>query len=51
MAAVQEESLFQMIKKTSKTNPNSIVSAYKDNVALVSGPKIEQFAPKDWIYS
>ena len=42
-----EESLFQMIKKTSKTNPNSIVSAYKDNVAFVSGPEIEQFAPKD----
>ena len=43
----QEESLFQMIKKTSKTNPNSIVSAYKDNVAFVSGPEIEQFAPQD----
>lgn len=43
----QKESLFQMIKKTSKTNPNSIVSAYKDNVAFVSGPEIEQFAPKD----
>lgn len=42
-----EESLFEMIKKTSKTNPNSIVSAYKDNVAFVSGPEIEQFAPKD----
>ena len=34
-------------QKTSKTNPNSIVSAYKDNVAFVSGPEIEQFAPKD----
>ena len=43
----QEESLFKMIKKTSKTNPNNIVSAYKDNVAFVSGPSIEQFAPKD----
>ena len=43
----QEESLFEMIKKTSKTNPNNIVSAYKDNVAFVSGPTIEQFAPKD----
>ena len=27
----QEMSLFQMIKKTSKENPNKIVSAYKDN--------------------
>ena len=43
----QPESLFEMIKKTSKINPNSIVSAYKDNVAFVSGPKIEQFAPTD----
>ena len=43
----QEQSLFQMIKKTSKTNPNNIVSAYKDNVAFVLGPKIEKFAPKD----
>ncbi len=39
-------SLFQMIKKTSKENPNSIVSAYKDNVAFVKGPIAEQFAPE-----
>lgn len=41
-----EQSLFQMIKKTSKDNPNLIVSAYKDNVAFIEGPVIEQFAPK-----
>ena len=41
----QPESLFEMIKKTSKVHPNTIVSAYKDNVAFVSGPEIEQFAP------
>ncbi|MFK7813459.1 MAG: phosphoribosylformylglycinamidine synthase, partial [Maribacter sp.] len=39
-------SLFKMIKKTSKENPNDIVSAYKDNVAFVKGPKAVQFAPK-----
>jgi len=39
-------SLFKMIRKTSETNPNDIVSAYKDNVAFVKGPKVEQFAPK-----
>ena len=39
-------SLFKMIKKTSETNPNSIVSAYKDNVAFIEGPMMEQFAPK-----
>jgi phosphoribosylformylglycinamidine synthase len=39
-------SLFKMIRKTSETNPNDIVSAYKDNVAFIKGPKVEQFAPK-----
>lgn len=39
-------SLFKMIKKTSETHPNSIVSAYKDNVAFIKGPKVVQFAPK-----
>jgi phosphoribosylformylglycinamidine synthase len=39
-------SLFQMIKKTSRENPNKIVSAYKDNVAFVKGPRVEQFAPE-----
>ncbi len=42
----KEESLFAMIKKTSATNPNRIVSAYKDNCAFLEGPKAEQFAPK-----
>ena len=40
-------SLFKMIKRTSQENPNSLVSAYKDNVAFVEGPQIEQFAPKN----
>ncbi len=39
-------SLFKLIKKTSQENPNGIVSAYKDNVAFVKGPKVVQFAPK-----
>ncbi|MFD1095689.1 phosphoribosylformylglycinamidine synthase [Salegentibacter chungangensis] len=39
-------SLFKMIRKTSEENPNDIVSAYKDNVAFVKGPRVEQFAPK-----
>ncbi|SHI29422.1 phosphoribosylformylglycinamidine synthase [Algibacter luteus] len=39
-------SLFKLIKETSKQHPNSIVSAYKDNVAFIEGPKVEQFAPK-----
>jgi phosphoribosylformylglycinamidine synthase len=39
-------SLFKMIKETSKQHPNDIVSAYKDNVAFIKGPTVEQFAPK-----
>ena len=39
-------SLFKLIKKTSSENPNTIVSAYKDNVAFIEGPKVLQFAPK-----
>ncbi|HIC32144.1 MAG TPA: phosphoribosylformylglycinamidine synthase [Flavobacteriaceae bacterium] len=39
-------SLFKLIKKTSETHPNDIVSAYKDNVAFIKGPVVEQFAPK-----
>ncbi|WP_312696709.1 phosphoribosylformylglycinamidine synthase [Sphingobacterium mizutaii] len=42
----QPTSLFKLIKKTSATNPNEIVSAYKDNVAFIKGPKVTQFAPK-----
>ena len=41
----KELSLFQLIKRTSQVNPNSLISAYKDNVAFVQGPVIEQFAP------
>lgn len=43
----KESSLFKLIKKTSQVNPNRLVSAYKDNVAFVEGPVIEQFAPKN----
>ncbi|MDQ7916062.1 phosphoribosylformylglycinamidine synthase [Mesonia sp. MT50] len=39
-------SLFKLIRKTSETHPNEIVSAYKDNVAFINGPRVEQFAPK-----
>ncbi|KAA0993843.1 phosphoribosylformylglycinamidine synthase [Dyadobacter aurulentus] len=42
----QPVSLFKLIRKTSEANPNSIVSAYKDNVAFLEGPVVRQFAPK-----
>lgn len=42
----KEESLFSLIKKTSKVTPGNIVSAYKDNVAFIKGPSVMQFAPR-----
>lgn len=41
------ETLFALIRKTSKEHPRLLVSAYKDNVAFILGPIIEQFAPKN----
>ena len=38
-------SLFKLIKRTSQENPNGLVSAYKDNVAFVEGPTVDQFYP------
>ena len=42
----KESSLFKLIKKTTNENPNTVVSAYKDNVAFVEGPQVQQFAPR-----
>jgi len=42
----QPNSLFKLIRRTSETNPNEIISAYSDNVAFLQGSSIEQFAPK-----
>ncbi|OFY43946.1 MAG: phosphoribosylformylglycinamidine synthase [Bacteroidetes bacterium GWF2_40_14] len=41
-----ESSLFKLIKKTSKENPNRIVSAYKDNCAFLEGPEVTMFYPQ-----
>ena len=41
-----ESSLFQMIKKTTKLNPNLVISAYKDNCAFLQGPKVKMFYPE-----
>ncbi len=42
----KEMSLFQLIKNTTRQNPNRVVSAYKDNCAFLEGPVAEQFAPE-----
>lgn len=39
------DTLFKLIKKTTTTNPNNVVSAYKDNCAFMQGHELEQFAP------
>ena len=36
-----KNSLFKMIKETSKKNSINLISAYKDNVAFIKGPSIE----------
>jgi phosphoribosylformylglycinamidine synthase len=41
----KEASLFSLIKKTTKQNPGETISAYKDNVAFIDGPEVEQFSP------
>ncbi len=41
----QGPSLFSMIKETSKRAAKNLVSAYKDNVAFIHGPRVLQFAP------
>jgi phosphoribosylformylglycinamidine synthase len=41
----KKSSLFDLIRLTTKTNPNKIVSAYQDNCSFNEGPVIEQFAP------
>ena len=38
-----ESTLFEMIKLTSKKNKKNLISAYKDNVAFITGPEIELF--------
>ena len=42
----KEDTLFGLIKKTTKANPRTVVSAYKDNCAFMEGGVVEQFAPK-----
>ncbi|HCO84923.1 MAG TPA: hypothetical protein DIT95_15530, partial [Arenibacter sp.] len=38
----KSSSLFKLIKRTSQEHPGDIVSAYKDNVAFLKGPKVVQ---------
>lgn len=42
---VQEKSLFKMIKNTYETHPEGILSAYKDNAAVMEGFVADRFYP------
>jgi phosphoribosylformylglycinamidine synthase len=39
----QAESLFQLIKKSTAASPGGVLSAYRDNAAVVEGPEAERF--------
>lgn len=41
----KQNTLFTLIKNTSKINPNYIISSYKDNVAFIVGPNAQLFSP------
>jgi phosphoribosylformylglycinamidine synthase len=41
----KEYTLFQLIKNTTATNTNRVVSAYRDNCAFISGPTCMLFSP------
>ncbi|TLX45770.1 phosphoribosylformylglycinamidine synthase [Pseudoalteromonas phenolica] len=48
----QPKSLFKMIKNTFETHPENVLSAYKDNAAVMTGSKAGRFFPnKEGEYS
>ena len=49
---VQMESLFRMIRNTTECSPDNVLSAYKDNAAVISGHEGARFfpAPADAVY-
>ncbi len=44
---VQPKSLFKMIKNTFEQNPENVLSAYKDNAAVMVGSEAGRFFPDD----
>ena len=45
--ATKNNSLFDLIKETSKQSPNGIISAYKDNAAITEGEEVERLHLND----
>jgi len=49
--AKQERSLFQLIKRSTEASPAGVLSAYKDNAAVIEGPEASRFFPDaDGVY-
>jgi len=45
--AQKNNTLFDLIKETSKASPEGIISAYKDNAAIIEGTKVERLNLND----
>ena len=45
--AKKNNTLFDLIKETSKSSPDGIISAYKDNAAIIKGSKVERLHLSD----
>ena len=45
--AQKNNTLFDLIKETSKASPEGIISAYKDNAAIIEGTKVERLHLND----
>jgi phosphoribosylformylglycinamidine synthase len=41
----QPQSLFQMIRRSTLASPTGVLSAYKDNAAVIEGPEADRFFP------
>jgi phosphoribosylformylglycinamidine synthase len=39
----QQQSLFQMIRRSTEASPDGVLSAYKDNAAVIAGPEAPRF--------
>ncbi len=42
----QPRSLFQMIRRTTEASPGGVLSAYKDNAAVIEGPAAGPLLPR-----
>ena len=49
--APQADSLFRMIRRSTEASPEGVLSAYRDNAAVVAGPEASRFFPdEDGVY-